>query len=225
MSSPAQVAAALRTRILSLEVAPGEPLREVAVAEAYDCSRRTAREALLTLGHEGIVIHERNRGASVRRFTRLDVEDLYRVRRTLEAQGARACRRAPQELLDGVRDAYSRLADAANAAQDSAGHAFADMEFHASVIALLQSPRINAFFANLSVEMVYAIRLLHRDEVESDIGVAEALADHRGIRDAVVARNSVLARRRVLAHIDENEARLIRLSSVVTADGARERSR
>ncbi|MBC9926524.1 MULTISPECIES: GntR family transcriptional regulator [unclassified Leucobacter] len=216
MNSPAQIAQALRTRILALEIAPGSPLREVAVAEAFGCSRRTAREALMTLGHEGIVRHERNRGASVRSFTRLDVQDLYRVRRTLEAQGARACRTAPQELLDNVRDAYARLEAAARTGQDSPAHAFADVEFHASVIALLGSPRIDAFFANLSVEMVYAIRLLHRDEVESAVGVSEALADHRSIADAIVARNSTLARREVLAHVAENEARLIRLSTVAS---------
>lgn len=211
MNSPAAVADALRTRILRLEVGAGAPLREIALAEEFGCSRRTVREALLRLKSEGVVTHERNRGASVRIFDEGDIRDLYLVRRSLEVLGARACTTAPDEALAATSEALERLATEARASQDTAEHALADMRFHASVIALIGSRRIDGFFEGIAVEMAYAIRLLQHDEVESRIEAERVIADHRRIRDAVLARDPAAAEAAVLAHIAENEERLIRL--------------
>lgn len=211
MSSPRQVAESLRSRILDLRLPPGAPLREIALAEEFDCSRRTVREALLGLSREGLVRHERNRGAAVRAFSTDDVVDLYLVRRTLEGQGAAACQSAPQELLLAVDRAFDALVASARAGQDTAEHAIADMRFHASVIGLIGSPRIDGFFDRIATEMAYAIRLLQRDEVETRIEPDAVVADHQRIRDAVLAHNPLEAQRAVQDHIAENEERLLRL--------------
>lgn len=211
MSSPAQVAATLREQILALTRAPGAPLREVALAAELECSRRTAREALQELARDGLVAHEPNRGATVRAFTTHDIRDLYRVRRTLEGQGAIACSSAPPELLRAVDAAYTELARSAHAGQDSVAHALADLRFHSSVIALIGSDRLNAFFAQIAVEMTYAIRLILRLEVEAAMPLAEVLRDHARIKDAVLARSPLEAQRAVIEHIEENEPRLLRL--------------
>lgn len=213
MSSPELVAGAIRERILALSLAPGAPLREVAVSEEHGCSRRTAREALLHLAREGLVTHERNRGAAVRAFTSTDIKDLYRVRRTLEGQGAAACLAAPPELLQEVDRAYERLAASARSGQDTAEHALMDLRFHAAVIGLIGSARIDHFFEQIAVEMAYAIRLIQHDEVADRISDEDVLRDHALIRDAVLARNPLEAQRAVLAHIEENEPRLLRLVS------------
>lgn len=211
MNSPTAVAATLRDQILSLTRAPGTPLREVALAEEFACSRRTAREALQLLARDGLVSHEQHRGAAVREFQAQDIRDLYRVRRTLEGQGAMACASAAPELLRTVDAAYEDLARAATAGQDSVAHALADLRFHASVIALIGSQRLNAFFAQIAVEMAYAIRLIQRLEVETATSPADVLLDHARIRDAVLARSPLAAQRAVIEHIEENEPRLLRL--------------
>ncbi|MCW2288547.1 DNA-binding GntR family transcriptional regulator [Leucobacter luti] len=211
MSSPELVAEALTERILSLELTPGTPLREIALAETYACSRRTAREALLQLARAGLVSHERNRGAVVRTFTPEDISDLYRVRRTLEGQGAASCIAAPLAQLQTVDQAYERLAASARSGQDTVEHALMDLRFHAAVIALIGSTRIDSFFEQIAVEMAYAIRLIQHDEVAERVSEAEVLRDHARIRDAVLARNPLEAQRAVLAHIEENEPRLLRV--------------
>lgn len=213
MSSPETVTALLRDRILALSLTPGTPLREVAVAAEFKCSRRTAREALHELARMGLVTHERNRGASVRKFSPPDIRDLYLVRRTLEGQGAAACVSAPLQSLQDVNLAYERLATSANAGQDTVAHALADLSFHAAVIALIGSDRINQFFDQIAIEMAYAIRLIQHDEVAEHISDEEVLIDHARIRDAVLARNPLEAQRAVLEHIEENEPRLLRVVS------------
>lgn len=215
MNSPSSVANALRARIMRLEVGTGVPLREIALSEEFGCSRRTVREALLLLKAEGLVAHERNRGASVRSFDEGDIRDLYLVRRWLEVLGARACATARDDALAETSSALDRLAAEARVSQDTAEHAIADMRFHASVIALIGSRRIDGFFDGIAVEMAYAIRLLQHDELESRIDAERVIADHSKICDAVLARDPDAAEAAVLAHITENEERLIRLCAYV----------
>ena len=59
------IAAALRTRILDGELAAGERLRELELADAYGVARHSLRAALRALAAEGLVAIEPNRGASV----------------------------------------------------------------------------------------------------------------------------------------------------------------
>jgi DNA-binding GntR family transcriptional regulator len=210
MKSPIDIADELRTDILELRLEPGQPLREMVLAERFDASRRSVREALLVLSAERIVDHERNRGAVVRTFTADDVRDLYRVRRVLESEGARNSVTASDEQLQEVNRALAALLEAADGTHEST-HALRDMQFHASVIALAGSARIDRFFEQLSVEMAYAIRLLLRDELDATTDSQLDVARHRAIAASLNDRDAVGAQRAILEHIDENEARLLRL--------------
>ena len=48
------LANALRSRILSGDLAPGAPLRETVLSDAYEVSRHTLRAALRVLASEGL---------------------------------------------------------------------------------------------------------------------------------------------------------------------------
>lgn len=210
MSTPSTVAAALRSQILALAIVPGTPLREVALAAEYGCSRRTVREALQELARAGMVTHEPHKGAAVRSFTAHDIRDLYRVRRTLEGQGAAACQGATASRLRAVAEACDLLEAAARSDRDSAAHALADLRFHAAVIGLLGSDRIDRMFAQISSEMAFAIRLILQQEATEFVPIDEVMADHTRIRDAVLARDPIAAQRAVQQHIDDYEPRLLR---------------
>src|SRR5215212_6648401 len=79
-----RVADVLRERITDGSLAPGTRLPEDAVGSALGVSRNTLREAFRLLAHERLVVAEFNRGVFVRRLTRDDVIDLYRVRSLVE---------------------------------------------------------------------------------------------------------------------------------------------
>ncbi len=208
MVTPAVIADELRAEILELRYAQGEPLREIVLADRFGASRRSVREALLALAQEGIVSHQRNRGAQVRKFHISDITDLYAVRAVLEGEGARHCDSAADELVDRVQLALVGLRRAAAERQDSSRHAIADVTFHASIIALSGSPRLDGFFAHVRGEMTYAIRLLQHREVKAGLASRDVLSDHEKIADAVFARDAAVAESAVLAHIKENARQL-----------------
>ncbi|QJU53466.1 GntR family transcriptional regulator [Herbiconiux sp. KACC 21604] len=213
MVTPSSIAGDLRDDILEMRVDQDQPLREIAIAERFGASRRSVREALLALAQEGVVVHERHRGARVRRFTTDDVRDLYAARTVLEEAGARACPAAPDAAIDAVQLALAELRRAAEEGQDTSRHAAADTAFHAAVIALAGSPRLDGFFLGIRTEMTYAIRLLQRREVASGWGDAEALHDHELIASAVAERDADRAVTAVLDHIRVNEERLRRIAN------------
>jgi DNA-binding GntR family transcriptional regulator len=213
MVAPSLIADHLRDDIFDLRVDQGEPLREIAIAERFGASRRSVREALLMLAQEGVVTHEKHRGARVRRFTADDVTDLYSARAVLESNGARACLTASDAALDGVIVALADLRRAAGEGQNSSRHAVADVHFHACVIALAQSPRLDRFFASIRSEMTFAIRLLQRREVDAGWGDEEALREHVLIADALLRRDADAAEAAVVEHIRVNELLLRSIAS------------
>jgi DNA-binding GntR family transcriptional regulator len=68
---------ALRQSIISLRLAPGDPLEELQLCRTYKVSRTPVREALIRLASEDLVELEPNRGAKVASMQFVDVVDHY----------------------------------------------------------------------------------------------------------------------------------------------------
>ncbi|MEH3078581.1 MAG: GntR family transcriptional regulator [Quadrisphaera sp.] len=212
MTSPDEIVAVLRARILDLEYPVGAPLREEALSRELGASRRTVREALISLSRSGLVDHVPNRGGRVRRFTAADIADLYQARRAWEAFGAAQAGGAEQGALAAVGEAFAALEQVVRTRADTAEHAERDMAFHRTVAALAGSPRLDRAFAVLTEEMLLAIRILQRAETESALDVEEDLAQHRAIAEAVARRDAASAVAAVEEHIRTNRARLLAIA-------------
>lgn len=83
-ATPEVVAAALRDEVLDGVVAPGARLREEQLCERFGVGRHSVRAALRLLVAAGLVVHERNRGASVRPLSRARIDDSFDFRLALE---------------------------------------------------------------------------------------------------------------------------------------------
>lgn len=83
-AASARVADHLRDAILSGAIGPGQRIRQEVVAGTLGASRLPVREALRILEAEGLVEHERNKGARVPRLDRHEVDVMYRMRERLE---------------------------------------------------------------------------------------------------------------------------------------------
>jgi DNA-binding GntR family transcriptional regulator len=94
--------AALHEEIVAGELSPGERLIEEELADRLKVSRGAVREAIFRLGHEGLVVRERNRGARVRRFTVDEAVEILEARAALEslAAGWAALRRSDVEVAE-----------------------------------------------------------------------------------------------------------------------------
>src|SRR3954462_7425702 len=101
MSEPAAYAA-LHAAIVAGALSPGERLIEEELAERLGYSRGAVRGAIMRLGHEGLVVRERNRGARVRRFTVEEAVEVLEARAALEslAAGYAALRRSDEEAAE-----------------------------------------------------------------------------------------------------------------------------
>ena len=149
------LAAALRTRILDGELAAGERLRELELADAYGVARHTLRAALRALAAEGLVTIEPNRGARVASLTHADLDALFELRTALELEAARlALERGGGRLPKAVHDAV-RLMAAVCAQHDPPWSAVVDAHdrVHGALVAAARSPRIERSYAALAGEL------------------------------------------------------------------------
>lgn len=205
-----KVAAKIREEIMNGTLEQGSPLREIALAELHGVSRRTIREALLLLARQKLAAHERNRGAIVRTLEPSDVLDFYRVRRTLELEGARNAPFASEERREALKSSYQQLSEA-TFSRDSREMVRYDLAFHGAVVGLANSERLSSFYNQMGPEMEMALAVIRDGEQLSGFSADQVIADHQTIHDALIAREVIEAQRAIIAHIELNERYLLTL--------------
>lgn len=207
-STAEELAALLREMIFDGRLEPDEAMREAALSQGFEVSRRTVRDALSVLEHEGLVRHHRHKGSRITRLAAEDIHDLYRVRRSLELAAAQAVGTSPESRRAGLTEALARLREAT--ATGRADNIVArDLEFHRAVVGLLASPRIDQFFATIAVEMRYALSVLEASYQESKRRPRAAFEEHRAIHNALIGNDQRGAARLIAEHIDINEMLLV----------------
>jgi DNA-binding GntR family transcriptional regulator len=127
MTLPEQIAERIFTAIASGEYAPGERIREEALAEEFEVSRGPVREALRILEKDSVVRILPNRGTHVTQLSIKEVSDIFEVRRKLS--GAMIARLSVEEaaLQATAIDADIRALEAS--AQDPDGAAYFETTF------------------------------------------------------------------------------------------------
>ena len=78
----------VREKIVCGDIKPGEILTEAGLADEYGVSKAPVREALVLLGHEGLVESMPRIGHVVATFTVQDVLETFHLRSVLEAEAA-----------------------------------------------------------------------------------------------------------------------------------------
>lgn len=114
-------------------------------------SPNTLREAFRLLTHEGLLVHELNRGIFVRVVTVEGLIDIYRVRRMIECAAVRSLGEPPY-ALEAVEAAVEAGEQAAR------GEAWqelstANIRFHQAVAALAGSPRTDELMRGVLAEL------------------------------------------------------------------------
>lgn len=205
-STPDQVAGALRRRILQGDLAPGTPLREVALATTLGVSRNTVREGIRVLVAEGLLTHNVHRGVAVTAVTADDVRDIYRVRAVLETAAVLGMDLRNDDGFAEM-DRTIRELDRAVQADDPVAIVELDFQFHRQLVDRLGSARLSALYSNTLAELRLALFVLDREEGEW----RDWLVDHREILDVLRTgrrRNSV---KLVEGHLKEARERLLRI--------------
>jgi DNA-binding GntR family transcriptional regulator len=186
-----QVVDLLRAQILSGKLPPGTPLVERELAEQLGVSRVPARDALMQLEAEGLVV-SKPAGRSVIALTERDIDELYQVRMALEKLAAR---QAAANISPQNRQALARLVEQMRKAVengDQTAYAGSDLEIHR----LIWQQSGNAHLMRVLSRMIGPIFMLvsrhiyHYDWSET-MHLHEDLADRIGAGDADAAEASM----------------------------------
>jgi DNA-binding GntR family transcriptional regulator len=122
-----RAAAALRAAILEGELLPGQRVNQETWAARAGVSLIPAREALRALAGEGLVTYRPRRGYVVTELDVADLEEVYRLRRSLEAEALRLG--VPSATGEDVA-ALRAAADECRTAPDAATRLAANRRFH-----------------------------------------------------------------------------------------------
>lgn len=181
----------IRQRVLNGDLRPGQKVDQDTLAVDLGISKLPVREALISLGYEGIIEQVARRGAFVSALSRDDIRDHYVVFGLVGGLAAeRAAARITAVDLARLRELALRMESGApGREQDSL-----NFEFHRVINLASASPRLVAILSSLG-------RLIPYGWFENHDGWAErAHVEHREILDALERRDSDTARHLTEAH-------------------------
>ena len=191
----------LRQAILRGELAPGERLMEIQLAERLGVSRTPIREAIRKLELEGLVLMIPRKGAEVARISEKSLRDVLEVRRSLEELATElACQRMNEEQIQELTAAKDRFA-AAVADGDIMKMAECDEKFHDVIFNGTGNARLVQILNNLR-EQMYRYRLEYIKEADKR---QILLLEHEKIVKAIRARHVAEAKDAMREHIDNQE--------------------
>jgi DNA-binding GntR family transcriptional regulator len=201
----AQVARALRQRIVRGDLAPGTRITEEALAEEFSVSRGPIRDALTQLSFEKLVEVQRPRGVYITGLTRDDVDQLYSLRGALEQLAlSRAMRVDDDSRWAAMTAAVSRMAEAADAG-DHAAFVTADLEFHSEIYALADHPRLHGAWNQYlpTFAALLEVTINHDDDLH------ESASDHVTLMQVMRAGDPADAATVLSAHLDGARDRML----------------
>ncbi|MEN9711836.1 MAG: hypothetical protein RLY90_97 [Pseudomonadota bacterium] len=123
----------IEEKIATGQLAPGSSLDEVSLAAEYGVSRTPAREAMIQLAAEGLIVIRPRKGAVVASIGPTRLIEMFEVMAELEAMCGRL---AARRMTDSQRQALLKAhedCEAARAQQDSDAYFYCNELFHAAI--------------------------------------------------------------------------------------------
>jgi DNA-binding GntR family transcriptional regulator len=187
---------ALRDRIVSLRIAPGEPINEDALGRELAMGRTPLREAIKRLAHENLVTVFPRRGTFASEINITDLAHISDVRGQLEGHAAyRAAERLTDSQRAELEDLLQRIGSPEGAPAEDLMRL--DAEIHRFVYRCAGNPYLEETlgrYFNLSLRIWHLVldRLPH---------LTDRVRDHRALLEAVRAGDAEEARRVAADHV------------------------
>lgn len=154
------VAQLLREDILQGNLTSGQALIEAQMVERFDVSRNTAREAMHSLAHAGLVVIIPHRGTFVRSFSQPEIQELFVIRRLIECG---CVRNAETRIWADLQPVFrATFAQAASAQRDRDWRMVgtSSLLFHRLLVGTCGSDQMTAFFDNICAQMRLALQAI-----------------------------------------------------------------
>jgi len=175
---------------------PGTSIPEQELADRYDVSRHSVREALILLVNQGYLEKRVNRGVFVRSFSEREIKDIFYARTLFEFT-------AIEELAKKKSIPFQIIEAATNFKEHKSDDPWSivitsDMMFHKTIVDSLNSPRVSALYENLLIDFeLINIKPRNLNERVNSIYML-----HRKLLDAIEAGDPELAVKCLKEHID-----------------------
>jgi DNA-binding GntR family transcriptional regulator len=194
------VAERLRQQIFARELEPGSWIDEQKLAVDFGISRTPLREALKVLAAEGLVTMKVRRGAYVTEMSADDVKQIYHLLGLLESDAAGVvARQASAEQIRELRTLHDKLERQVR--QRDAFFTTNEL-FH---IRLLQMSG-NRWLEQTVQDLRKVMKLNRHHSLFRQGRLAESLAEHREVMQAIEQRDADAAVRLMRRHFDNGLA-------------------
>lgn len=186
------------------KLVPGQRLVEVDLAEQYQVSRNSVREALQQLEAQGVVDIPRNKGAAIRS---LSLHDTLEVLDVAERMTGLLARSAAQGVAaghpgDAIRQSLAELAQA-DAAQDADAFTRARRGLYRALLQASGSRELRRLFPSIQMPIVYA---QHRPSTLQKV----RMRDYQAMCDAVLRGDAKAADAAGMAHVQNVRTAIVR---------------
>lgn len=209
---------ALREAIISGRLKPGQRLLEIQLADELGVSRTPVREAIRKLELEGFVVMIPRKGAYVADISLKDIADVFEIRGALEGLAAGlAAERATDEEIEQMERHLVEVAECIER-RDVDRLVESDTMFHDTLYVASRNQRLGQIL-NLLREQIQRFRMR---TLSHPARMKVALDEHRGMVEALAARDPEAARRLAQEHIESAESSLMGLMSAEGPGEAKE---
>ena len=182
-----QIKSILIDRMIEGDLAPGDRIKELQVANEFGTSQAPVREAIRCLETLGYVEHVPHVGAMVKTFNKTEIEEAYQVREALEVYSVTLLNEAQGELANELDTSLHLMKQAAD---EKSIRAFteADNQFHRAIIASCNNETMLSMWESLKMQL-QVIAVL----VEASVPLKDIYALHPPIVAAFKAKEQQAA--------------------------------
>ncbi|MEM8981113.1 MAG: GntR family transcriptional regulator [Pseudomonadota bacterium] len=210
-SKKTQCLRALRTAILSTELAPGSDLDENRLAERYGLSRTPLREVLQRLDGEGYVSITSNRGAKVSSMDLSTLRIFFQTAPLVYASSARlAAENRTQEQLGELKEIQADFLSATQG-RNASRAALLNHAFHDQIGAMGHNPYLRPALNRMLIDHTRLSQTFYRPASPGEhLLVQKACDQHDQMILAIEAQEPALAVDLTLQHWDLSRDRMER---------------
>lgn len=195
---------AIKQAIIEKALVPGTKLPEDTLGTHFGMSRTLIRAALARLAAEGLVESQHNRGATVAQPSLEEARHVFEVRRCLESEVVRLAIERWRPTSTQALEAHVRQEEHAARQGQLAASARLAGEFHVALAELAANPLLTRCVSEV-VSRCSLILAVHGQPHSSECAVAE----HRGLIEALRSGDGKTARRLMASHLAGIEARTL----------------
>jgi DNA-binding GntR family transcriptional regulator len=189
---------ALRDRLITLDIRPGEPIDDLRIAGELEVGRTPVREALKRLEEDRLVVAYPRRGTFATGVDITDLAHINEIRVALEPlAAARAAQHITAEQTVVMRDLLGQLKAAHKSRGDRTDLMRLDLAVHRAMYRACGNPHLESVLIRYH-NLATRIFCLFLDRLPD---VAGHINEHVGLLTAIVNRNPDEAERLARAHV------------------------